>query len=159
MLYTHEGDPGMYRLIGSLHTLSGLPGAISDFLRAMDSVRKALATEAGLSANELRAMSQIAETDGVTPKRLADDLELTTGAITAITNGLVARELVHRVQQGHDRRSLLLHLTDSGHAMMETVYERFQHELGAAAEPLDPADEAALIRSLSAMTAVLRNDD
>ncbi len=149
----------LYRLIGSLHTLTGLAGAISEFLRVMDSVRKSIATEAGLSANELRAMARIAEADGVTPKSLADDLELTTGAITAITNGLVARGLVHRVEQGHDRRSLLLHLTDDGHTLMEAAYTRLQRELGVAVAPLTKSDEAAIIRGLSTITESFREQE
>lgn len=149
----------MYRLIGSLHTLTGLPGAISEFLRAMDSVRKAVSVEAGLTANELRAMSRIAETDGVTPRSLADDLELTTGAITAITNGLVKRGLIRRIEQDHDRRSLLLHLTDSGHSVMEAAYKQFQAALTSAAAPLDDAQVRALVHALTAMTSQLQGDE
>lgn len=148
----------MYRLIGSVHTLSGLPGAIADFLREMDSVRKAVATEAGLSAGELRAMSRIAELDGVTPKQLSDDLELTTGAITAITNGLVAKELITRVEQPHDRRSLLLQLTDSGHDLMDAAYRHFQASLADGAHALEEGQESALVDGLNRMTAVLQTN-
>lgn len=109
----------MYRLIGSTHTLSGLPGATADFLRALDSVRKSIADDAGLTANELRAMSQIAEADGMTPTELATNLELSNGAVTAISTALVARGLLSREEHPTDRRSLVLALTTGGHALMQ----------------------------------------
>ena len=149
----------MYRLIGSVHTLTGLPGSIADFLRAMDSVRKSIATAAGLSANELRTMAGIAEEDGITPKQLATSLELTSGAITAITNSLVERGLVSRSAQAHDRRSLLLALTDTGHALMEATYERYQEALSSATSGLATSDEELLVRALSTLTASLRSDN
>lgn len=145
----------MYRLIGSVHTLSGLPGAIADFLRAMDSVRKAIAVESGLSAGELRVMSRIAEADGVTPKSVAVDLELSTGNITAITNGLVARGLIIRAEHPEDRRSLLLTLTPDGHAVMQSVYKHFQAELAHAISTMDKADEAVLLTILTHFTTTL----
>ena len=144
-------------MIGSQHSLSGLSGAVAEFIRAMDSVRKSIGTDVGLSANELRAMARVAESDGLTPKALAESLELTTGAVTAISTRLVARGLLVRVEQTHDRRSLLLHLTDAGHAVMERTYRQFQEALAAAAIPLENADQASLIRSLTTMTGELRN--
>ena len=149
----------MYRLIGSIHTLTGLPGAISEFLRAMDSVRKSVAVEASLSANELRAMALIAETDDATPKLLALELELTSGAITAITNGLVARGLIVRTEHANDRRSLLLRLTAEGHRVMEHAYEQFQDALALSAQPLPTELKANLVDGLTMMTAHFRGGE
>ena len=142
----------LYRLIGSVHTLTGLPGAVAEFLRAMDSVRKSVATNSGLSAGELRAMAQIAESAGVTPKQLADELELTTGAITAITNGLVKKELIVRVEQAHDRRSLLLQLTPKGHTVMDGAYKQFQTVLAVAEKKLKKDEAAKVVHGLTLMT-------
>ena len=146
----------MYRLIGSTHSLTGLPGATAEFLRALDSVRKTLADDAGLSGSELRAMAQIAESNGITPKQLADTLEITTGAITAITSALVARDLVTRTAHPSDRRSLLLTLTDAGHALMERNYRQFQQAISGAAARLDTATEDAVVTALTELTAALR---
>ena len=141
----------MYRLIGSVHTLGGLPRATADFLRSMDSLRKTIATDAGLSASELRAMARIAESEGVTPKQLADDLEMTTGAITAITNGLFLRSLIVRQEQSHDRRSVLLRLTDSGHEVMESAYRQFQDAVTTSSASLSERGRDSLMRGLNAV--------
>lgn len=146
----------MYRLIGSTHSLSGLPGATAEFLRALDSVRKSLADEGGLSGTELRAMAQIAEADGVTPKQLAVALEVTTGAISAVTSALVSRGLVSRKEHPSDRRSLVLSLTESGHELMQRNYRSFQDAISAAASTLTDTTEATVAKALNDLTAALR---
>ena len=147
----------MYRLIGSTHSLTGLTGATAEFLRALDSVRKSIADNAALSGTELRAMAQIAESHEVTPKQLATALEVTTGAVTAITTGLVARGLVSRSEHPSDRRSLVLTLTESGHDLMEINYRRFQDAIAAAAHSLDHATEATVVAALTELTEALRS--
>ncbi len=146
----------MYRLIGSTHSLSGLPGATAEFLRALDSVRKSLADNAGLSGTELRAMAQIAEADGVTPKQLARALEVTNGAISAVTSALVSRDLVERHEHPTDRRSLVLSLTESGHELMQHNYQSFQNAISAAASTLTDTTEAEVAKALHDLTEALR---
>lgn len=146
----------MYRLIGSTHSLTGLAGITSDLIRAMDSIRKSIAEDAGLSGSELRAMGQIAESDGITPKQLADAIELSTGSITNITTALIERGLITRDEQSHDRRSVLLSLTASGHLLMQQTFQRFQDAISRAAQPLRGPRELALEHSLATLVKGLR---
>ena len=134
----------MYRLIGDTHTLDGLPHAAQEFLRAFDSLRRQLAIDAGVSGTELRALSRVAEETSLTPKGLADFLELSTPAVTAITNTLVDRGLLQRAAHPTDRRSLLLELTTEGHTVMETMYKNFQGAITGASAGLD-APQLALV--------------
>ena len=145
----------MYRLIGDTHTLDGLPHAVQEFLRAFDVVRRRLAIEAGVNGTELRALSRIAETTSMTPKALSEFLELSTPAVTALTNQLVSRGLLVRVAHPHDRRSLLLELTAEGHTIMETMYLQFQKSIVDATQVLDAAQIAALDSTLLAVATQL----
>lgn len=138
----------MYRLIGDIHTLNGLPGASAEFLRALESIRRGIAIAANLTGSELRAMARIAEVEDLTPKALSEYLELTTPAVTAITTGLVERGLIVRVAHPSDRRSLLLHLTTAGHEVMETTYRSFQNAIVVSAEALDSTQTAVLESAL-----------
>lgn len=131
-----SSEPVVYRLIGDTHTLDGLPRAAQEFLRSLDSVRKTLAADAGVSGTELRALSRIAEASTITPKALADFLEMSTPAVSAVTNTLVGRGLVVRSGHPHDRRSLLLELTDEGHRVMEITYTAFQDAITAGSRDL-----------------------
>jgi DNA-binding MarR family transcriptional regulator len=136
----------LYRLIGDTHQLDGLPQAIQGFLRAFDTVRKRLAVEAGVNGTELRALSRIAEATTITPKALSDFLELSTPAVSALTNQLVDNGLIVRIAHPHDRRSLLLELTPAGHAIMETMYLDFQKSIDDAVHVLAD-DESAVFQS------------
>lgn len=141
----------MYRLIGDTHTLDGLPHAIQDFLRAFDSVRKRLAVDAGVNGTELRALSRIAEATTLTPKALSDFLELSTPAVSALTNQLVENGLITRIAHPRDRRSLLLELTPAGHKIMETMYLEFQRSIDNAVHVLTADRRAEFEVSLLAV--------
>jgi len=138
----------MYRLIGTTHSLEGLAGATADFLRAMDSVRRQLAADTGLNGTELRAMARIAEAETITPKQVAETLEITNGAVTAITSSLVERGLVTRVEKPADRRSILLSLTPRGDEVMAGVYATFHRSIEAAASQLDASTTESVTQAL-----------
>ncbi len=141
----------VYRLIGDTHTLDGLTGAAQEFLRALDSIRKTLAADAGVSGTELRALSRVAEGRSVTPKAPAEFLEMSTPAVTSVTTALVGRGLLTRSEHPSDRRSLLLELTPEGHRSMEATYTAFQAAITGAAAGLDATQVAGLEEGLSAM--------
>lgn len=100
-------------------------------------------------------MARIAEAEGVTPKQLADDLEVTTGAITAITNSLVAKGLIVRLENPRDRRSLVMKLTDPGHSVMEVAYRQYQDALTETSQTLGPVEEAAFVQALTLLTSTI----
>ena len=96
-------------------------------------------------------MSRIAEATRITPKEVAESLELSTPAVTAVTTTLVGRGLVVRSVHPHDRRSLLLELTPEGHRMMEGTYTAFQAAITAACQGLAEDHVAQLEGNLSAL--------
>jgi len=134
----------VYGLIGPALSLEGVPAAAVLFLRALDSNRRRIAAEAQLSGSELRALSRIAETGSMTPRQLADAIEMTTGAITAIADGLVARDLVTRVAHPSDRRSLYLELTPAANELMSRIYQEFSGAITGALHGISEADRAQL---------------
>lgn len=131
-----------YRRVDGMHSLEGLSRSVQAFVRAIDSIRYELRVEAGLSATELRALARIAESPGLNPKALADFLEVSMPAVTAVTNGLVARGLLVRGDHPHDRRRVALNLTPGGHELIESVFRRFDQSILRAAVglPLDTTE-------------------
>jgi DNA-binding MarR family transcriptional regulator len=77
----------------------------------MEHNRNRVAAQNSLTCSELRALTWVAEAGSITPKVLAEAMEMTTGAVTAISNRLVALGMLTRLAHPHDRRSLLLMLT------------------------------------------------
>jgi DNA-binding MarR family transcriptional regulator len=114
------------------HVLEGFPAVAIRFVVVLERNREVIARDHGLSASELRAMFYIAEFRSVTPKDLADHLEMTTGAITSIAARLVDAGLLHRIAHPKDRRSLYLQLTGHGDDVMGTIHDDFRAMIAAS---------------------------
>lgn len=148
----------MYGLGNSGRTLDGLSASALVFLRAMDRNRNRVATETGLTGSELRAVARVAEAGSITPKLLAVSMEMTTGAVTAISNRLVALQLLTRVAHPHDRRSLLLELTPAAELITQKIYDDFQALIARAARDLSRDDQVRLGTLLTSMAASIDAD-
>lgn len=120
------------------HTLTGFPAAATEFVSALEANRRRIAQDADLTATELRALFHIARVVSITPKDLATYLELTTGAVTAISRALVDARLLQRVDHPDDRRSLYLELTEEGHTRMTRIHRDFDEMISASTSGLDP---------------------
>jgi DNA-binding MarR family transcriptional regulator len=89
----------------------------------------------------------------ITPKKLAADLSLTKGAITGVTSRLVDAGFVSRGEHPHDRRSLHLELTASGHEAMRAVHREFRAMFSTSGTGITDADllvAASVLEELSA---------
>ncbi|MHC5798012.1 MarR family winged helix-turn-helix transcriptional regulator [Lacisediminihabitans sp. FW035] len=125
---------------GQSHTLDGFPAAAVEFVNVMQHNRERIGKDAGLSPSELRALFRVAAEVSVTPKQLADYLDMTTAAITFISRRLVEAGLLHRVDHPNDRRSLYLELTPLAHEMMLDIHHDFVALLEAATNDLAAAE-------------------
>jgi len=151
----------MYKKFGAAHTLDGFPAAASIFLRSLDSNRHRIARECGITGSELRALSRVAESGSITPKELAESMEMTTGAVTAISSRLVEANLLRRVDHPSDRRSLFLELTPAADEVMDQIYRDFDATLAAATRGISDDDLracSALLRAVAEELVPVEND-
>ncbi|HEY8589855.1 MAG TPA: MarR family transcriptional regulator [Naasia sp.] len=116
--------------------------AVLQIVRSVEKYRRKLAAHLGVSVTELRAVGLIAESDTVTPRQLADRLDLTTGSVTALLDRLEEGDLVRRTRHPSDRRSVQLELTEDGSRIMMASYRIFQQRLLYAVESLPPGSVA-----------------
>lgn len=58
-----------------------------------------------------------------TPAQIADNIAVDRSAVTRLLDRLETKQLVQREHDGLDRRSVKVHLTRSGHALVETLNE------------------------------------
>lgn len=84
-------------------------------------IRHRLAHDLGFSTGELTAIFLIGSTENCTPKHLAAELDLSTGAITAMVDRLDKAGHVERIAHPTDRRSQLLTLTFRGEEAMDSI--------------------------------------
>ncbi|HSP75668.1 MAG TPA: MarR family transcriptional regulator [Cryobacterium sp.] len=145
----------MFSENGSAQVLEGVGAAVVVLLRALDKTRAGMAAEAGFTGSEIRVLFRISEAGRVTPKMLAGSTDLSMGAVTAISDRLVAREVVRRIANPDDRRSLFLELTATGETLMDSIYGDFRARIGQAQGKMSCAEQALLEAQLLSLAAAL----
>jgi DNA-binding MarR family transcriptional regulator len=124
--------------------------------RSIDSFRRFIAAHQSITMQEVRALSRIAEGEHVTPKALAESLELTTGSVTSLVDKLESAGLVERTPHPQDRRSLQLELTPKGATMMTAVYDAFESQVRQAVEAVPEEQVRAANEYLAVVTRTVR---
>jgi len=80
------------------------------------------------------------------PKLVAEVLEATPPAITAVVNELIERDWMARGVDPSDRRRVRLHLTAAGHEALATFRQRWIDTSRADLEQIDVADLTVVLR-------------
>lgn len=70
--------------------------------------------------------------EGISFRELSQELLVTAGNLTGIVDRLEREGLVVRSPAPHDRRSFLLHLTDTGRALAKQLIAKHRRDLGEA---------------------------
>jgi long-chain acyl-CoA synthetase len=109
-------------------------------------VEVALAT-VDLTLPQYRVLGILAEGSSAA-SGLADRLAVRRPSITAVVDGLVARDLVDRRQEEDDRRRVALRLTPAGARILADADEVVDAYLASMAAHLPSRDEATALRSL-----------
>ena len=74
-----------------------------------------------ISIAGFRCIKILYEIKEITVNQLAQKMSLTSSRITRIIDGLVAKNLVHRISGTNDRRIYNLSLTDKGNKLAENL--------------------------------------
>jgi DNA-binding MarR family transcriptional regulator len=123
---------------GRLRGDSPLVREVAHAMAAADAAHRRLravfGSSVGLSPLEFNALMRIGQGDELTPKTLAAYLDITTGAVTAMTDRLVGAGLVERAPNPNDRRSLLLSLTEAGERARSSMYAQYYDAIARALE-------------------------
>lgn len=85
-----------------------------------------------LSSGELAALVLIADTPGVTPEALSEDLTIAAGAIAVLLERLEDSGHVRTVPNPVDRRHHEVHLTEAGWQTLRQIQTAYRTVLGEA---------------------------
>lgn len=110
-----------------------------EFSTAVVLFQEALASKLGLNATDYRCMELILRKSSMTAKALAEEVHLTTGAITGILDHLEKAGYVERLENPKDRRSIIINalitnkqlrqktgsIMDSYRAAMAELFKRY----------------------------------
>jgi DNA-binding MarR family transcriptional regulator len=95
---------------------------IRAYQRANDTIDELATTRLGLNRTDGRCVDILEESGPMTAGLLAKLTGLTTGAITAALDRLEKTGLARRVPDPHDRRKVLVELTELGRASCAAIY-------------------------------------
>jgi DNA-binding MarR family transcriptional regulator len=126
--------------------------ALNLLIRTVDSFRHRLAQDAQVGMTELRALNRIAAAGTMSPKQLADSLDLTTGTVTALLDRMERAELVTRAPHPTDRRMLQIQATPLGLERLNVALSSFDANVEAAARTMGPEAVAAGAQFLQRVT-------
>jgi MarR family transcriptional regulator, organic hydroperoxide resistance regulator len=131
--------------------------AVSNIYRAAAAIRRraeaGVLAEVGLSWGGFTAMWVLWIWGEMETSRLAIECDLSKGTLTGILNTLEGRDLVARSRVEHDRRRMLVALTDPGATMIGDLspkFNRFEAQTTGSLDVAEKRELATLLRTLIA---------
>lgn len=108
--------------------ISSIYEAMSATKRSMHNRMHAIIGDSPISRTQLELLIMLKHLQPISPKKLADNMHLTPGAISQLVDGLVDLDLVSREVDPSDRRLQILKLSDRGTDQLSTM-EKNRHEM------------------------------
>lgn len=130
----------------------GVIGRLARLRAIIDEEQEAVFAEHGISNptfTTLVTLVRINQPGGISQRRLADEMGLTPGTVSARVDRLVADGLVVRAPDPADKRGLLVTLTDHGRDLFEAVVPAHLANQVRLLGSLTPGEQAALAGLLS----------
>jgi DNA-binding MarR family transcriptional regulator len=117
-----------------------------DAAGSVDGVLQRQLTELGLSEHKFSVLVALFALDpaAATPADLSVHTGVTRSAMTALLDALETRGLVVRRRDTRDRRVVYVELTDAGRVAANDAFMAYLRTADALAQPVPPADQAAL---------------
>lgn len=108
-------------------TLAEANQALRELIIAGEAYRHAISTYVGLGVTETQAISHMVTNGDQGSSELASRLGITTSAATSLIDRLEQRGIAERYGHPHDRRRVLVRLTDAGRAVISDSKQWFDH--------------------------------
>ncbi|MBY8872650.1 MarR family transcriptional regulator [Micromonospora sp. PLK6-60] len=114
----------------------------------------------GLGATDLHALIAVMDAelvgDPITPGRLGELLNLSSGAVTALVDRLERAGHIRRDRDTADRRKILLHYADRGAALAMEFFGPLGRRTDEVMDGFDDAELAVVHRFMTAMVTSMR---
>lgn len=114
---------------------------------------------ADLSIQQFHAMKTIQHHEGASLSEVSEHLGSTLSAASKLIDGLVERGYVHRETCKHDRRRLLLAITQIGEQAMESVDLEVRSLLAEKLALLSPNERAILSMAMDVLQSALTKEE
>jgi DNA-binding MarR family transcriptional regulator len=111
-----------------------------------------------LSIPQFRTLLFISRNEGASLSKLADHIGLTLPSISALVDGLVARNLVIRKTHRDDRRRINLTLTGRGEITLQSARKETQAYLKERLSRFSEAERGTVVRGLGILREVFSEE-
>lgn len=115
---------------------------------SIDQLDSKAASIVGVSRNDLRCLNMLSQAPAK-PNRIASELGLTSGSVTALLDRLEKANLARRERDPDDRRGILVHPTPTLFEMLGPVYAGVAVEIERIATNYSDAERIAAVKHLS----------
>jgi DNA-binding MarR family transcriptional regulator len=147
-----------FAMLDTLSLEDQVIGALRRITRAIDLHSRALVQQHGLTVPQLATLRAVANRQPVTASGLAKAIHLSLATVTGILDRLEKRGLVARSRDGHDRRSVVVQLTEAGAKLVESERTQLLASLQRIAAMMDAERiEAVPVLSTGVVTASPEN--
>ena len=99
-----------------------------------------------VSSSQVMILRSLASKGPQNASTLAESLRITPGAVTSLSDKLIASGYAHRQRDGNDRRIVLLEITDKGHDILQQFKEENKNVVKQLFSGLPEEDIDHLIR-------------
>lgn len=131
--------------------------ALWEVMRAATDTGYALAERLGLPYNDVRALSVLTESeDALGPVELGNRLGMRSASATELVDRLESSGHVRRARHPHDRRRVVLEVTDTGRRSVMAELGPLLARFDRVADELGPEGSAAVVAYLRAIAAEQR---
>jgi len=120
---------------------------------------KTVEKQCGLSSAQLGMLYEIAQTPGQKVTQLAATLTIHTSTCSNMLDKLEIKNLIYRDRPKNDQRSVHLHITDTGKALLDKAPKPVQGKLTNALEQMDSQHLRLLQVSLESLIDALNVTD
>lgn len=135
-------------------TVQHVTAAMRRFDATLDLLDEAAARALGIGRTDLRAMEIISRAGPVSATGLAQELRLTSGAVTTLIDRLVGAGLAVRKADPHDRRKVSLELTSRGRSREARLFGPLGQGVGAALHHYSSPELGLILGFLETVTEV-----
>ena len=115
--------------------------------------------DAGLRLGQYQLLRLLWDQDGLTPRELAERLDVEMPTVTRTVQRLLRDGFVHREAHPDDARSVRIYLTERGREQRERVFRILDRETEHALSGFTPSDRENLIALMERIAENVRHDD
>lgn len=133
--------------------------SLRQIIRAIDLHSKKLERESGLTGPQLLVMQLVGTYGEVTSGIVAREVSLSQATVTTILDRLERKGLLKRERSAHDKRKVLVSLTEAGGAALEAAPTLMQESFIRAFNQLEDWEQTLILSSLQRISEMMNATD